>query len=386
MNRFTLLARERGEEDLQQRSRARLGVYQTEHGSFHTPNFMTVGTKATVKGLNTAELSAVGCQILLVNTFHLWLRPGADLISRLGGIHRFMGWEGPILSDSGGFQVFSLAKIRSIEEEGVRFRSPIDGSPLFLSPELAIQIQEQLGVDIAMGFDECPPSTLSYDETAGSLARTHRWLKRSLDAKTRADMSLFGITQGGLFDDLRAESAQYLTQLPFDGYAIGGLSVGESQEDMYRILSFHPEQLPKDRIRYLMGVGTPEDIIEAVAGGVDLFDCVMPTRSGRFARAFVSGERPTMNIRNAQFREDKRPLDAECDCLACARYSRAYIHHLFRVEEMLGPVLLSLHNVRYYINWMARIRLHIRRGTFEKLRQSERERWRMFRESEKELS
>ncbi|MCB0320026.1 MAG: tRNA guanosine(34) transglycosylase Tgt, partial [Bdellovibrionales bacterium] len=269
--------------------KARLGSFATAHGSFQTPNFMPVGTRASVKGVSAQHLEDVGAQIMLVNTFHLLLRPGSELIQELGGIHSFMGWKRPVLSDSGGFQVFSLQKLRSIEEEGVRFRSPVDGAEIFLSPERAIQIQEELGVDIAMGFDECPPSTLDRDATALSLDRTHRWLKRSADARTRDDMSLFGITQGGLFEDLRKESADFLREIPFDGYAIGGLSVGEGQEEMYRVLSFHPDHLPSEKIRYLMGVGTPEDLIEAVWNGVDLFDCVMPTRSGRFGRAFVSG-------------------------------------------------------------------------------------------------
>ncbi len=384
-NRFTVLSSEKTTENGERGSesgngRARLGCYSTVHGAFQTPNFMVVGTKASVKGVDTHAISTLGCQIVLVNTFHLWLRPGEELVERLGGIQRFMGWKGPVLSDSGGFQVFSLQKLRKIEEEGVRFQSPIDGQKLFLSPEKSIQIQEKLGVDIAMGFDECPASDLSYDATATSLARTQRWLERCLRAKTREDMSLFGITQGGLYDQLRAESAAHLSNLPFDGYAIGGLSVGEPQEEMYRILEFHPKQLPADRIRYLMGVGTPEDLIEAVFRGVDLFDCVMPTRSGRFGRAFIAGDEPTINIKNARFREDKEPLDSTCDCFACRRYSRAYLHHLFRVDEMLGPQMLSVHNIRYYMRWMERIRKAIHSNTLAALRNNERARWNAFRE------
>lgn len=389
-NRFTVLSSEQTTKDGEQGSesgngRARLGCYSTAHGTFQTPNFMVVGTKASVKGVDTHTITTLGCQIVLVNTFHLWLRPGEELIERLGGIHRFMGWKGPILSDSGGFQVFSLQKLRKIEEEGVRFQSPIDGKKLFLSPEKSVQIQEKLGVDIAMGFDECPASDLSYDATAASLARTQRWLERCLRAKTREDMSLFGITQGGLYDQLRGESAAHLSDLPFDGYAIGGLSVGEPQEEMYRILEFHPEQLPADRIRYLMGVGTPEDLVEAVFRGVDLFDCVMPTRSGRFGRAFITGDEPTINIKNARFREDKEPLDNTCDCFACRRYSRAYLHHLFRVDEMLGPQMLSVHNIRYYMRWMERIRKAIHSDTLAALRISERARWNAFREVTKKV-
>lgn len=384
-NRFTVLSSEKTAKDGEQGSesgngRARLGCYSTVHGTFQTPNFMVVGTKASVKGVDTHTITTLGCQIVLVNTFHLWLRPSEELVERFGGIHRFMGWNGPILSDSGGFQVFSLQKLRKIEEEGVRFQSPIDGKKLFLSPEKSVQIQEKLGVDIAMGFDECPASDLSYDATATSLARTQRWLERCLRAKTREDMSLFGITQGGLYDQLRGESAAHLSDLPFDGYAIGGLSVGEPQEEMYRILEFHPEQLPADRIRYLMGVGTPEDLIEAVFRGVDLFDCVMPTRSGRFGRAFIAGEEPTINIKNARFREDKEPLDSACDCFACRRYSRAYLHHLFRADEMLGPQMLSVHNIRYYMRWMERIRKAIHSHSLGALRMSERARWNAFRE------
>ena len=372
-NRFSIVSESSDE------SSARLGAFRTEHGTFQTPNFMAVGTKGTVRGIDAPSLHRIGCQVVLVNTFHLWLRPGEEIVSKLGGIQKFVGWDGPILSDSGGFQVFSLEKIRDIHEDGVLFQSPIDGEKLFLSPEKSIAIQEKLGVDIAMGFDECPPSTLHYDDTARSLERTHRWLKRSVEAKTREDMSLFGITQGGLHEPLRTESAQYLSELPFDGYAIGGLSVGETQEDMYRILSSHTKELPHDHIRYLMGVGTPEDLVEAVYNGVDLFDCVMPTRSGRFGRVFVSGEEPQLNLKNAKYREDEEPIDSSCDCLTCRTYSRGYLHHLFRVDEMLGPQLLSVHNLRYYMNWMKTIRRAIHAGVLAKLRNDERARWESYR-------
>lgn len=364
---------------------ARLGTYRTPNGVFQTPNFMAVGTRATVRGVDVPTLERIGCQIVLVNTFHLWLRPGEETVSQLGGIQKFMGWDGPVLSDSGGFQIFSLERIREIHEDGVMFQSPLDGQKLFLSPEKSIAIQERLGVDIAMGFDECPPSTLPYDQMARSLDRTHRWLKRSIEAKTREEMSLFGITQGGLHEELRTQSAQYLSELPFDGYAIGGLSVGETQEDMYRILGSHVQELPAKRIRYLMGVGTPEDIVEAVYNGIDLFDCVMPTRSGRFGRAFISGPLPQINIKNSQFRESSEPLDSHCDCLTCRRYSRGYLHHLFRIDEMLGPQLLSVHNLRYYMNWMQTIRRSIHAGTLTELRDGERTRWGEFRvQKEKE--
>lgn len=347
---------------------SRLGVYHTEHGDFSTPNFMPVGTKASVKGIDCERLTEMGAQITLVNTYHLTLRPGEKLVRELGGIHEFSGWKGPILSDSGGFQVYSLEGIRKISEEGVEFRSHIDGTKCFLSPERSIQIQEELGVDIAMAFDECPDARLGRDEMLRSIERTHRWEERSLGAKTRKDMSLFGITQGGIDLELRSLSAETLKALPFDGFAIGGLSVGEPPEEMYRVLRSHVQELPNDKIRYLMGVGTPRDIVEAVSEGVDLFDCVMPTRSGRFGRAFVNGtSTPYVNIKNAQYRTEPRPLDEACACLACRNYSCAYLHHLFRCKEMLGPILLSIHNLTHYLALMAEIRVAIQEGRFREV-------------------
>lgn len=354
---------------------ARTGRYRTAHGPFQTPNFMPVGTLASVKGIDCERLSEVGAEITLVNTYHLWQRPGDELIQRLGGVHVFENWNGPILSDSGGFQVFSLQGIRKVTEEGVQFQSHLDGHKLFLSPEKAIAIQENLGVDIAMVLDECPRWDLSYDAQVASLERTHRWAKRCLEARRKEGLQLFSITQGACHRALRTLSAETLAALPFDGHAIGGVSVGEPKEEMLGVLSYHVQQLPDHRIRYLMGVGTPLDIFEGVATGVDLFDCVMPTRSGRFARAFVSGEEPYLNIRNARFKEDREPLDRACSCVCCRNYSRAYLHHLFRCSEMLGPQMLSLHNLAFYLGTLKQIRDSIVKGTFERLLQAERHRW-----------
>ncbi|MBX7145306.1 MAG: tRNA guanosine(34) transglycosylase Tgt [Oligoflexia bacterium] len=360
--------------------KARVGRYVTQHGVFETPNFMPVGTQASVKGVDCERLAEVGAQITLVNTYHLWLRPGAELISRLGGIHRFCAWHGPILSDSGGFQIFSLQRIRKISEEGVEFQSHLDGAKCFLSPETSIGIQEQLGVDIAMVLDECPAGTLSHAEVEKSLALTERWARRSLAARRSEGTRVFGITQGGVFRDLRTRAAESIAAIEvdgqrFDGLAIGGLSVGEAKDAMYEVLSYHPQQLPEGRIRYLMGVGTPEDIVTAVSEGVDLFDCVMPTRSGRFGRAFVSSDEPMINIKNSRFERDTGVLDSNCCCVACRNYSRAYIHHLFKVGEMLGPQLLSIHNLTHYLRLMQEIRSAIAAGRFDELLQREKARW-----------
>lgn len=361
---------------LQQSGTARIGRFRTTHGSFDTPNFMPVGTRGSVKGVDVERLSTAGAQIMLVNTYHLWLRPGPELVETMGGIQRFMSWDGPVLSDSGGFQIYSLRGLRKLSEEGVVFQSHLDGSRKFLSPELAVDIQERLGVDIAMVLDECPAADLSHELTKQSLMLTLRWARRALAARHNLNTFLFGITQGGTFADLRTVAAEELYQLPFDGYAIGGLSVGEAKEQMYDVLSYHPNQLPPNRIRYLMGVGTPEDIVEAVRCGVDLFDCVMPTRAGRFGRAYVRGERPYINIKNSEHRTNQDPVDGSCSCLACSRYSRAYIHHLFRVGEMLGPQLLSLHNLTHYLDLMRSIRVAIAGDQFESLYNEEKLRWR----------
>ena len=346
---------------------ARLGTFRTRHGIFETPTFMPVGTRGSVKGVDVERLAECGASVMLVNTYHLWLRPGAERIKSLGGIHTFTGWKGPILSDSGGFQVFSLKSIRTITEEGIEFRSHLDGSKQFLSPEGSIGVQQTLGVDIAMALDECPSSGLDHSVVEKSLEMTHRWAKRSLEARHDSEMCLFGITQGGCFPDLRARAAEQIGALPFDGVAIGGLSVGEKKESMYGVLSYHVDQLPKDKVHYLMGVGTPEDIIEAVSRGIDMFDCVMPTRAGRFGRVFISGELPFINIKNAKFADSKEPIDGTCSCIACRTYSRAYIQHLFKVGEMLGPQLASIHNLTHYQTLMRRIRSAIQDGTFPSL-------------------
>lgn len=368
--RFKLLAKD---------GQARFGEFATIHGTFQTPQFMPVGTRASVKGIDVERLQQIGAQIILTNTYHLWLRPTAQVVRDLGGIHKFSGWPGPILSDSGGYQIFSLRGIRELTEQGVTFRSHIDGARCFLSPELAIQIQETLGVDIAMVLDECPAAGLSRDAVAESLEMTLRWAARSLNARSDARTAVFGITQGGNFADLRQNAAQAIAELPFDGFAIGGLSVGEAKEVMYEVLSYHVAQLPESKIRYLMGVGTPQDILQAVYHGVDLFDCVMPTRAGRFGRAFVSAaaqtQEPFLNIRNAQYASDSRPLDEGCSRICCRNYSRGYLHHLFKVDEMLGPILLSLHNLGHYMDLMRRIRESIHAGIFMSLYNSEMSRW-----------
>lgn len=354
---------------------ARRGLFRTRSGTFETPTFMPVGTRASVKGVDVQRLAECGASVMLVNTYHLWLRPGEQRIKTLGGIHRFTGWSGPILSDSGGFQVFSLKGIRKISEEGVEFRSHLDGSKRFLSPEISIGVQQSLGVDIAMALDECPASTLDKVALDKSLDMTLRWAKRSLDARLDESMCLFGITQGGCYRELRTKSAEAISQIPFDGYAVGGLSVGEPKESMYAVLEYHVDQLPAAKIRYLMGVGTPEDIIEGVSRGIDIFDCVMPTRSGRFGRIFVNDTPPFYNIKNSQYCEDLQPLDPTCECFACRTYSRAYVHHLFKVGEMLGPQLASIHNLTHYLTLMKEIRGSIERGVLNDLYRTVKARW-----------
>ncbi|MEY4701759.1 MAG: queuine tRNA-ribosyltransferase [Pseudomonadota bacterium] len=347
--------------------KARRGSFRARSGTFETPTFMPVGTRASVKGVDVQRLEELGASVMLVNTYHLWLRPGHERIKRLGGIHAFTGWHGPILSDSGGFQVFSLKSIRTISERGIEFRSHLDGSKQFLSPEKSIEVQQTMGVDIAMALDECPASDIDFDAFNRSLDMTVRWARRSLDARTDPELCMFGITQGGCHRELRTKSAQQIAEIPFDGYAIGGVSVGEPKASMYEVLSYHPDQLPSDHIRYLMGVGTPEDIVEAVSHGVDIFDCVMPTRSGRFGRVFVEDDPPFFNIKNSRYAEDSGPIDPTCACFACRTHSRAYIHHLFKVGEMLGPQLASIHNLTHYLSLMKRIRDTIEQGTFAAL-------------------
>jgi len=335
--------------------KARLGEVHTAHGVIHTPCFMPVGTAATVKAMMPESVAATGAEILLGNTYHLMLRPGAERVGRLGGLHKMMNWDKPILTDSGGFQVMSLAKLRKLTEEGVTFQSHLDGSKHLLTPERSMEIQHLLDSDITMCFDECTPYPATYEQAAESMRLSMRWAKRSKTAFVeREGYGLFGIVQGSVFEDLRAESAGALTQLGFDGYAVGGLAVGEGQEEMFRVLDFTPSMLPKDKPRYLMGVGKPSDLVGASLRGIDMFDCVMPTRSGRTGQGFT--RRGPVNIRNARHLDDPRPLDEGCACPACTQYSRAYLHHLFRAEEVLGLMLLTWHNLQYYQDVMRGLR------------------------------
>lgn len=340
---------------------ARTAVLRLPHGEVRTPAFMPVGTAGTVKGLSPLELRESGVSLVLCNTFHLWLRPGPALVEKLGGIQKFMGWNGPVLTDSGGFQVFSLRELRSLSEEGVRFRSPIEGDWRMLTPEIAVEIQETLGVDIAMALDECISYPTDRDAVARSTDRTTRWLERCLRARRHPDRTaLFGIVQGGFYEDLRAAHAELLRGMDLDGYAIGGVSVGEPRDEMMAAVALTAPLLPEDRPRYLMGVGYPLDIVESVMQGVDLFDCVLPTRSGRFGQAFTSEGRLT--IKHARYREDSLALDPACSCYTCRSFSRAYLRHLFIGREMLGPRLVSLHNVAFYQALMERIRQAIQGG------------------------
>lgn len=341
------------------RTGARLGKITTPHGTFETPMFMPVGTLATVKTIAPEELEEMGAGIILSNTYHLWLRPGEDLIAEAGGLHKFMNWDKGILTDSGGFQVFSLSDMRKIEEEGVHFRSHLDGSKLFLSPEKAINVQNKLGPDIMMSFDECPPFDESYDYVKKSVERTSRWAERGLNAHQNPDtQGLFGIVQGAGFEDLRKQSAKDLTSMDFAGYSIGGLSVGEPKEDMYRVLDFTTPLLPEDKPRYLMGVGTPDALIEGVMRGVDMFDCVLPTRIARNGTTMTSKGRVV--IKNATYARDFRPLDEKCDCYTCRNYSRAYIRHLIKSDETFGLRLTSYHNLYFLLDLMKKVRQAIR--------------------------
>ncbi len=334
---------------------ARLGKVHTPHGSFDTPAFMPVGTQASVKGMSPDELKDVEAQIILGNTYHLYLRPGSDLVREAGGLHGFMNWDRPILTDSGGFQVFSLGGMRSIKEEGVTFKSHIDGSKLFISPEKAIEIQNDLGADIIMAFDECIPYPCEHDYAKKSLERTTRWAKRCKDAHKNTDkQALFGIVQGGVFPDLRIQSAKELLELDFPGYAIGGLSVGEPGEEMYSMLDITVPLLPEDRPRYLMGVGSPDYLIEGAIRGIDMFDCVLPTRIGRNGTVLTS--RGRIIVRDAKYARDFSPMDPDCDCYACRNFTRAYIRHLFKVGELLGLRLATWHNLRFLLNLMKNVR------------------------------
>lgn len=342
---------------------ARSGTLTTPHGELQTPFFMPVGTLAAVKGITPVQLREAGAQIVLANTYHLTLRPGEEVVERAGGLAEFMGWHGPTLTDSGGFQVFSLAEIRSLTDEGVRFKSHIDGAELLLSPERAVAIQQALGADMFMALDECPPADATREAVAASLERTHAWAKRCREAWTnRETQALFGIVQGGLFADLRTESAGAIADLNFPGNAIGGVSVGEDPVDMARVVAHTAPLLPPEKPRYLMGVGRPQDILQAVSCGMDMFDCVMPTRHARHAQAFT--HHGAVNIRNAKFSEDPAPLMADCSCYTCRTVSRAYLRHLFKVREMLAPIYLTLHNLHYYFSLMADIRSSIRENRF----------------------
>jgi len=339
-------------------SRARLGILKTFHNEIETPVFMPVGTLATVKTMSPEELKSIGAQIILSNTYHLYLRPGEELIKKAGGLHKFMNWDRSILTDSGGFQVFSLGPLRTITEEGVTFKSHIDGSTHFMSPEKAVKIQEALGSDIAMVFDECAPYPSDYNYAKEAMHRTHRWAKRCKDAHQRVDQVQFGIVQGSTYADLRVESAKYLTDLDFPGYAIGGLSVGEPKPLMYEMLEVLEPHLPLEKPRYLMGVGSPDALIEGVLRGIDMFDCVLPTRIARNGTVFTKYGK--LVVRNAAYKEDFRPIEDDCQCYTCRNYSRAYIRHLLHNDEVLGIRLTTIHNLHFLINLMREIRKAIK--------------------------
>lgn len=343
--------------------KARLGKIKTNHGEIETPIFMPVGTRATVKTMTPEELKDLKAQIILSNTYHLFLKPGTDIIEKAGGLHKFMNWDRPILTDSGGFQVFSLRNNRKITEEGVEFRSHIDGSKKFLSPEKSMEIQNILGSDIMMAFDECAPYPASHDYVEHSMHRTTRWAKRCKDYHKNTDnQALFGIIQGGMYKDLRKESAKDLIELDFPGYAVGGLSVGEPKDMMVDVLDYTTDLMPKDKPRYLMGVGTPDYLFEAVEHGIDMADCVLPTRIARNGTCMTT--RGRIVIKNAKYKEDFTPLDPECDCYVCKNYTKAYMRHLFNVDEILGLRLASIHNLHFLINLMENIRTAIKNDCF----------------------
>lgn len=345
-------------------NRARAGCWRTPHGDLLTPVFAPVGTQATVKTMTPRDLRELGATLVLANTYHLYLRPGSALVAQLGGLHRFMGWSGPLLTDSGGYQVLSLKTLRKVDDDGVTFRSHLDGSSHRFTPEKVIAIQQELGADVAVCLDECaPPLDRAYNERA--LARTHAWAQRCREAHSRPDQALLGIVQGGVFSDLREQSARFITSLDLPGYAIGGLSVGESKEQTYATLDLMDDCLPQDKPRYLMGVGTAQDFFEAVARGVDVFDCVLPTRLARHGAALVPGDR--LNLKNAQYAADEAPLQAACGCYTCQNFTRAYLRHLLVAGEILGLHLLSIHNLHLMLDLMRRIRASILDGTFERL-------------------
>ncbi|QVL54623.1 MAG: tRNA guanosine(34) transglycosylase Tgt [Cyanobium sp. M30B3] len=343
-------------------TRARCGCFHTPHGPVHTPRFMPVGTLATVKGVTSDQLAGTGAEMVLANTYHLHLQPGEAIVAEAGGLHRFMAWDGPLLTDSGGFQVFSLGDINRISDDGVVFRSPRDGRRIDLTPERSMAIQMALGADVAMAFDQCPPYPASEADVAAACRRTHSWLERCVASHNRPDQALFGIVQGGCFRHLRAESARVVASMGLPGIAVGGVSVGEPAAEMHRIVRQVGPLLPDDKPHYLMGVGTLREMAIAVANGFDLFDCVIPTRLGRHGAALVGGER--WNLKNARFRHDHTPLDGSCPCPACRRHSRAYLHHLIKTEEMLGKILLSLHNITQLVRFTKAMARAIREGCF----------------------
>lgn len=349
-------------------SEARAGRFKTAHGAVETPVFMPVGTAGSVKSISPEELESLGARIILGNTYHLYLRPGDERIARLGGLHGFMGWEHPILTDSGGFQVFSLARTNKIEEDGVRFQSHIDGSHHFITPEISVRIQENLGSDIMMCFDECTPYPVSREYAIESLERTVRWASRSKQARGGPGGALFGIVQGSIFLDLRERCLEKLEEIGFDGYAIGSLSVGESKDEMLSVMRAVAPMLPQSRPRYVMGVGTPEDLVEGVRAGVDMFDCVMPTRNARNGMLFTS--RGPVRIKNSAYADDPAPIDPDCGCYTCRRFSRAYLRHLFVCGELLSYRLNTIHNLYYYLDLMARMRSAITAGAFDEWRKA----------------
>ena len=363
---------------------ARYGTLETNYGKYETPMFMPVGTQATVKTLDYKEIKEIGSGIILSNTYHLWLRPGEDIVDKAGGLHKFMNYDGPILTDSGGFQVFSLAKKKDISEEGVVFKSHINGEKLFLTPEKSINIQNKLDSDIAMSFDECIPYPATYEYVKNSVDRTLRWAIRGKKVFNNERQSLFGIVQGGEFQDLREYSAKETVKIGFDGYAIGGTSVGEDKETMYKMIDYGIKYLPEDKVRYLMGVGDPYDLFEGVERGVDLFDCVHPTRLARHGHAFTKYGK--INLKNAKYKEDFTKVDTSCDCECCKNYTKAYIRHLLVAEETLGQRLLSIHNLRFLIRIMENIRTSIKEDRFLEYKKEFIENYSLIERTKKELS
>jgi queuine tRNA-ribosyltransferase len=379
---FQLLAQDR-------QSKARHGWLMTAHGAFETPAFMPVGTQGSVKGVSPRELRELNAPIILGNTYHLFVRPGIEVIKHFGGLHKFMTWDRPILTDSGGYQIFSLAKLRKITEDGVRFQNHVDGTPAFISPEIAMEIQTALGSDIAMVLDECPPWPCEYDYAAKSAEMTSRWAKRckesaqehafrtgntsqilaepvAITTESTTRQLVFGIVQGATFEELRKQSAQAIVDLDFDGYAIGGVSVGEPEEEMFRAVDSSEPILPTDKPRYCMGLGTPPQLLEMIARGIDMFDCVLPTRLARNGTAFTTTG--TLNLKNAEFTRDRRPIDDDCECMSCREFSRGYIRHLLKSEEILGLRLITIHNLHFYLELMRQARVKIDSGTFDRFR------------------